>query len=87
MDSVNAEKKSMSIYSYVRNEWKVNVVVLCLMIIGQACLILWGVNVANLVAYLVNHNIDMVIGSIITLACILLVWSAQIVRRNECKKH
>lgn len=87
MNSVNAEKKSMSIYSYLRKEWKFNVVVLCLMIIGQACLILWGVNVSDLVTYLANHNIDLAIGSIITLACILLLWSVQIVRRNECKKH
>lgn len=70
--------RKMNLFKYLREGIKYNLIVLLLIIIGQGCLVLWGVSIANLVSSLASHDVESAKRLIVLLVLILLVWSVQI---------
>lgn len=71
-------KKEMDLFKYIKGNLKGSLIVLASIIVGQACLVLWGVNVANLVSSLASRDVGASKHILITLVIIVAVWSLQI---------
>lgn len=77
LGSVKTSK--MTFNKYIIKEWKLALLVLFIIIIGQLCLVLWGLNVAKLVTSLANTDFQQSTQHIIFLVVIFLLWKIQII--------
>lgn len=67
-----------SLMKYIKREWKKNSYVLLTIIVGQACLVLWGVSIANLVTALAKLEIETAKLLSVQLLVIFMVWMFQL---------